>query len=83
MHPRERLHKALQKLVHARASIVRTAAEWQAQGVETSPLTEPMVEIQEAVAQLETLAASLPGPGPTTRTYLDAGGRPVDPSAGS
>lgn len=65
MHPRGRLHKALQKIVHARDSIVRTAAAWQAEGVETMPLAEPLVDIQEALAQLETLAASLPPAEPT------------------
>lgn len=64
MSPQDRLQKALQKIGHARASIIRTAADWQATGVETSPLTTPLVEIQEAVAQLETLAASLPAPSP-------------------
>ena len=64
MHPQDRLHRALEKICNARGAIIRTAAEWQASGVETSPLTTPLIEIQEAVAQLETLAASLPAPTP-------------------
>ena len=71
MDPEDRLSRALQKIIRARASIVKTAAEWQAGGIETAPLTEPLVEIQEALAQLETLAASLPA------------GPPAAPSAGS
>jgi hypothetical protein len=65
MNPQDRLHKAVQKIVQARGAIVRTAAEWQAQGIETSPLAEPLLEIQEALAQLETLAAALPPPAAT------------------
>jgi hypothetical protein len=60
MNPQDRLHKAVQKIVQARGTIVRVAAGWQAGGIETSPLTEPLLEIQEALAQLETLAAALP-----------------------
>ena len=59
MDPQDRLQKALQKIGHARGSIIRVAAEWQAGGHETSPLTEPLCEIQEALSQLETLSASL------------------------
>ena len=64
MSPQDRLHRALQKIGSARAAIIRTAAEWQAAGTETSPLTAPLIEIQEALSQLETLAASLPAPTP-------------------
>ena len=56
MQERDRVHKAVQKLGHARAAIVRIAAAWQADGVETSPLTEPLVQIQEALAHLEALS---------------------------
>jgi hypothetical protein len=62
MNPQDRLHKAVQKIVQARGAIVRVAADWQSQGIETSPLAEPLLEIQEALAQLETLAAALPPP---------------------
>ena len=81
MHPQDRLHKALQKIVHARASIIRTAAEWQASGIETSPLTSPLIEIQEALAQLETLAASLPAPSPPG--FSGQADKAPDASAGS
>ena len=57
---KDRLHKAIAKITRARGSIIRTAAAWQAEGIETSPLTEPLFEMQEALAQLELLAASLP-----------------------
>jgi hypothetical protein len=60
MNPQDRLHKAVGKIVQARGAIVRVAAAWQAEGIETSPLAEPLLEIQEALAQLETLAAALP-----------------------
>ena len=81
MHPRDRLHKALQKIVHARASIVRTAAAWQAEGVETTPLAEPLVDIQEALAQLETLAVLLPQPEPTP--FVSVADPAADPAAGT
>ena len=68
MHPQDRLHKALQKIGDARGSIIRTAADWQASGVETSPLTAPLIEIQEALTLLQTLAASLPAPTPPAFT---------------
>jgi hypothetical protein len=81
MHPRDRLHKALQKIVHARASIVRAAAAWQAEGIETVPLSEPLVEIQEALAQLEMLSASLPAGG--SAPLADMTQLPTDPAAGT
>ena len=59
MEPEDRLQKALQKIGQARSTIIRVAAEWQSAGHETSPLTEPLCEIQEALNQLETLSASL------------------------
>ena len=46
----------VQKLSWARAEIVRVAATWQAAGHDTSPLTEPIVQIQEALAMLEAPA---------------------------
>ena len=59
MDPQDRLQKALQKIGHARGSIIRVAAEWQSGGHETSPLTDPLCEIQEALSQLESLSAAL------------------------
>jgi hypothetical protein len=43
----------IQKLSWARAEIVRVAAVWQASGHDTMPLTQPLVQIQEALAILE------------------------------
>ena len=63
MNPQDRLLKALQKIGHARSTIIRVAADWQAAGTETSPLTEPLCDIQEALSQLEILRQSL-GPAP-------------------
>ena len=72
MDPGDRLQRALQKIVQARASIVKTAAQWQAQGIETSPLTDPTVEIQEALTQLEILAASLQADSAVTQAVTPA-----------
>ena len=60
MNPHDRLNRAVQKIVQARGAIVRVAAGWQAGGIETSPLADPLLEIQEALAQLESLANTLP-----------------------
>jgi hypothetical protein len=46
----------IQKLSWARAEIVRVAAVWQAEGHDTTPLTQPVVQIQEALAILEASA---------------------------
>ena len=43
----------IQKLTWARSEIVRVGAVWQAAGIDTSPLTQPLVQIQEALAMLE------------------------------
>ena len=48
----------IQKLSWARAEIVRVAAVWQAEGHNTTPLTQPVVQIQEALATLEASAKS-------------------------
>ena len=53
MNADQRRSIAIQKLSWARAEIVRLAAAWQAAGVDTAALTEPLVQIQEALAQLE------------------------------
>jgi hypothetical protein len=71
----------VQKIVRARGAIVRVAARWQAQGIETSPLTGPLLEIQEALAQLESLASTLPPPAGAT--YVATGPEMVDKAAGS
>jgi hypothetical protein len=79
MNPQDRLHKAVNKIIQARGAVVRVAAEWQAQGVETSPLTGPLLEIQEALAQLEALAAALPAPA--APPFVAAAPGSVDPPA--
>ena len=80
----ERLYKALQKIMQARRTIVRTAAAWQAQGIETSPLSDPLINLQEAIALLESL--SEPGPGQDPAKLVEIAGvdadSPPDPVAG-
>ena len=44
---------AIDRLRSARNRIVAVAADWQARGVETSALTPALVDIQEALAELE------------------------------
>jgi hypothetical protein len=46
----------IQKLSWARAEIVRVAAAWQAAGHDTAALSEPLVQIQEALSLLEAQA---------------------------
>ena len=46
---------AIQKLRAARRRIVEIAADWQAKGFDTEPLNLPLIEIQEALAELEAL----------------------------
>ena len=43
----------LEKIGSARDHIVRVAARWQAEGVDTSPLAQSLLEIQEAIAAVE------------------------------
>ena len=45
---------AVAKLLAARRQIAAVAAQWQAQGIDTSPLTGPLLAMQEAIAELET-----------------------------
>ena len=47
--------RAVEKLRHARRRIVETAADWQARGIDTEPLNAPLIEIQEALAELEAM----------------------------
>jgi len=81
MEPEDRLQKALQKISHARGTIIRVAAEWQSAGHETSPLTEPLCDIQDALSQLETLSASL-SPRPPA-AFVPHAARNVPPATGS
>ena len=47
--------RAIRKIRSARDTIIRVAAAMQAKGVDTSALTPPLVEIQEALAELEVV----------------------------
>ena len=47
--------RALEKLRKARRRIIEVAAAWQAEGVDTEPLNLPLIEIQEALAELESI----------------------------
>ena len=47
--------RALEKLRLARRRIIEIAAAWQAAGVDTEPLNLPLIEIQEALAELESI----------------------------
>ena len=46
---------AMTKLRTARRAIIVTAAEWQAAGIDTEPLNLPLIQIQEALAELEAI----------------------------
>jgi len=50
-----RHRRAVRRIQAARDTIIRVAAAWQAAGRDTSPLSQPLVEIQEALAELETM----------------------------
>jgi hypothetical protein len=50
--------RAIRKIRSARDAIVRVAAGMQAGGVDTSGLTPPLVDIQEALAELEAVKAA-------------------------
>ena len=47
--------RALEKLRLARRRIIEIAAAWQAAGIDTEPLNLPLIEIQEALAELESI----------------------------
>ena len=55
--------RAVEMLRAARELIVRTAADWQARGIDTSALTQPLIEIQNAIAELEAAGALPPARG--------------------
>jgi hypothetical protein len=46
---------AVQKVRAARRKIVQVTAAWQAEGRDTGPLNLPLIEIQEALAELEAI----------------------------
>ena len=48
--------EAAARLRAVRQQIVQVAARWQSEGVDTSPLAEPLTGMQEAIADLEARA---------------------------
>ena len=56
------LARALEKLRDARRRIVKVAAEWQAQGIDTEPLNLPLIHVQEALAEIESLGLEAAAP---------------------
>ena len=46
---------AVMRLRTARRAIITVAANWQAEGLDTEPLNLPLIEIQEALAELEAI----------------------------
>jgi hypothetical protein len=50
------LRRVTDRLRSARGRIVMVAADWQARGIDTSPLTPALVDLQEALADVEALA---------------------------
>ena len=58
------MREAAAKLRAANERITRIAAEWQARGIDTSALAQPLVDLQDGIAEVE---ASIPhDPRPTT-----------------
>ena len=47
--------RATETLRRARRELITVAADWQARGIDTEPLNAPLIEIQEALAELEAL----------------------------
>src|SRR3954465_6425195 len=47
----------MQKLSWSRAEIVRLASAWQASGLDTAALVQPLVQLQEALTILESPAS--------------------------
>lgn len=67
---------AVRKLQECSSEIARIAAGWQAGGHDTSPLAEPLVRIQEAIAELESLESDCRGAAPD---YLKPSVRQAEP----
>ena len=49
-----RRQRAIDKIRIARDTIVRVAAAWQRDGRDTTPLSQPLIDVQEALAELES-----------------------------
>jgi hypothetical protein len=63
MPPMNELRRAIDHLRSARGRIVAVAADWQARGIDTAPLTPALIDLQEALADAEAFAL-LAGPPP-------------------
>ena len=50
--------RATQRIRVARDAIIRAAAEWQRSGTDTTALNQPLIDIQEALAELEAIEAA-------------------------
>jgi hypothetical protein len=75
--------RAVQKIRAARDAIVRIAAEWQRSGTETTALSQPLVDIQEALAELEALEAARPkAPPPPHAPRINTLTPPAPPPPG-
>jgi len=65
--------EATAKLRAVRERITRIAAEWQARGIDTAPLADALIELQDGIAQVESSIARHPPPvpgRPTRMVYL-------------
>src|SRR4051812_46039681 len=63
----ERQHRAVRKIRAARDEIIQVAARMQSAGTDTTELTPPLVEIQEALSELESSWA--PGSAEVTPSH--------------
>jgi hypothetical protein len=50
------LRRVIDQLRAARGRIVAVAADWQARGIDTAPLTPALIDLQEAIAAAEDFA---------------------------
>ena len=61
----DEIRRSLTRLRAAREQIVRLAVQWQLTGLNTEPLTRPLIELQEGIAELESaVAPAIPRPPP-------------------
>ena len=66
--------KALAKIRSALDHVVRIAARWQAEGLDTSPLAQSLLDIQEAISEVEADARRRRGEGRPEPGELGKGG---------
>jgi hypothetical protein len=69
-----RRRQALAKIRAACDAIIRVAAGWQAAGRDTGPLSQPLVQIQEALAELEKMNRAVDRAKKAKRARRRAGG---------